>query len=86
MQPRERRTAKEKSTTSSQGILWEDFFFKFTSSDHDRAKAVRRRYNNGHYKIGTFFWYSGGVESNWVHSALQPLISLLRQPRVIMMR
>jgi hypothetical protein len=24
MQPRERRTAKEKSTTSSQGIPWED--------------------------------------------------------------
>jgi hypothetical protein len=25
------------------------------------------------------------VESNWVHSALQPLIGLLCQPRVIMM-
>jgi hypothetical protein len=27
----------------------------------------------------------GGVESNWVHSALRPLIGLLCQPRVIMM-
>jgi hypothetical protein len=26
-----------------------------------------------------------GVESNWVHSALQPSICLLCQPRVIMM-
>jgi hypothetical protein len=26
-----------------------------------------------------------GVESNWVHSALRPLIGLLCQPRVIMM-
>jgi hypothetical protein len=32
-------------------------------------------------------WYSGGggAESNWVHSALRPLIGLLCQPRVIMM-
>jgi hypothetical protein len=30
-------------------------------------------------------WYSGGVESNWVHSTLRPLIGLLCQPRVIMM-
>jgi hypothetical protein len=30
-------------------------------------------------------WYSGGVESNWVHSALRPPIGLLCQPRVIMM-
>jgi hypothetical protein len=29
--------------------------------------------------------YSGGVESNWVHSALRPLTGLLCQPRVIMM-
>jgi hypothetical protein len=29
-------------------------------------------------------WYSGGVESNWVHSALRPPIGLLCQPRVIM--
>jgi hypothetical protein len=27
----------------------------------------------------------GGVESNWVHSALRPLVGLLYQPRVIMM-
>jgi hypothetical protein len=27
----------------------------------------------------------GGVESNWVHSALRPLIGLLCQPGVIMM-
>jgi hypothetical protein len=27
----------------------------------------------------------GVVESNWVHSALRPLISLLCQPRVIML-
>jgi hypothetical protein len=27
----------------------------------------------------------GGVESNWVHSALRPLIGLLCQPRLIMM-
>jgi hypothetical protein len=27
----------------------------------------------------------GGVESNWVHSALRPLNGLLCQPRVIMM-
>jgi hypothetical protein len=32
-----------------------------------------------------FNWYSGGVESNWVHSALRPPISLLCQSRVIMM-
>jgi hypothetical protein len=32
-----------------------------------------------------FNWYSGGVESNWVHSALRPPIGLLCQPRVIMM-
>jgi hypothetical protein len=32
-----------------------------------------------------FNWYSGGVESNWVHSALRPPIDLLCQPRVIMM-
>jgi hypothetical protein len=30
-------------------------------------------------------WYSGGVESNWIHSALWPLIGLLCQPWVIMM-
>jgi hypothetical protein len=30
-------------------------------------------------------WYSGGVESNWVHSTLRPLIGLLCQPQVIMM-
>jgi hypothetical protein len=30
-------------------------------------------------------WYCGGVESNWVHSALRPSISLLCQPRVIIM-
>jgi hypothetical protein len=29
--------------------------------------------------------YSGGVESNWVHSALRPQIGLLCQARVIMM-
>jgi hypothetical protein len=34
--------------------------------------------------IDFFNWYSG-VESNWVHSALRPLIGLLCQPRVIMM-
>jgi hypothetical protein len=27
----------------------------------------------------------GGVESNWIHSALWPVIGLLCQPRVIMM-
>jgi hypothetical protein len=32
-----------------------------------------------------FNWYIGGVKSNWVHSALRPLIGLLCQPRVIMM-
>jgi hypothetical protein len=35
-----------------------------------------------------FNWYiggGGGVESNWVHSALRPPIGLLCQPRVIMM-
>jgi hypothetical protein len=32
-----------------------------------------------------FNLYSGGVESNWVHSALRPPIGLLFQPRVIMM-
>jgi hypothetical protein len=32
-----------------------------------------------------FNWYSGGLESNWVHSALRPLIGLFCQPRVIMM-
>jgi hypothetical protein len=33
-----------------------------------------------------FNWYSGGgVESNWVHSALRPLIGLLCQPRVVIM-
>jgi hypothetical protein len=36
----------------------------------------------------TIFHYvtsSGGVESNWVHLARQPLIVLLYMPRVIMM-
>jgi hypothetical protein len=32
-----------------------------------------------------FSWYSGGVESNWFHSALQTPIGLLCQPLVIMM-
>jgi hypothetical protein len=32
-----------------------------------------------------FNWYSGGVESNWVHSALRPPIGVLCQPRVIML-
>jgi hypothetical protein len=32
-----------------------------------------------------FFWYSGGVESNWVQSALRPLRDLLCQHRAIMM-
>jgi hypothetical protein len=32
-----------------------------------------------------FNWYSGGVDSNWVHSALRPLIGLFCQPRIIMM-
>jgi hypothetical protein len=37
-------------------------------------------------KLEIFFnWYSGGVESNWVHSALWSPIGLLCQPRVIMM-
>jgi hypothetical protein len=40
------------------------------------------------WQQGIFFnWYSGGVEgveSNWVHLALQPLIDLLCQPWVIM--
>jgi hypothetical protein len=36
----------------------------------------------GIFKIKLVYW---GVESNWVHSALWPPISLLRQPRVIMM-
>jgi hypothetical protein len=31
-----------------------------------------------------FNWYSWGLESNWVHSALRPPIGLLCQPRVIM--
>jgi hypothetical protein len=35
--------------------------------------------------LAFFNWYSGGVESNWVHSALRPLIGLLCQPRVIIM-
>jgi hypothetical protein len=29
--------------------------------------------------------HSGGVESNWVHSARRPLIGLLYLPRVIVM-
>jgi hypothetical protein len=37
------------------------------------------------YVLNFFKWYIGGVESNWVHSALQPLVGLLCQPRVIMM-
>jgi hypothetical protein len=36
--------------------------------------------------IKTFFLIGVvGVEPNWVHSALRPLIGLLCQPRVIMM-
>jgi hypothetical protein len=31
------------------------------------------------------FFFIGIIESNWVHSALRPLIDLLYQPRVIMM-
>jgi hypothetical protein len=31
-----------------------------------------------------FYWYSGRVAWNWVHSAMRPLIGLLCQPRVIM--
>jgi hypothetical protein len=32
-----------------------------------------------------FNWYSGEVESNWVHSALRLPIGLLCQPRLIML-
>jgi hypothetical protein len=35
--------------------------------------------------VNFFNWYSGGVESNWVHSALRPPIGLLCQSRVIIM-
>jgi hypothetical protein len=35
--------------------------------------------------FGFFLLVYWGVESNWVHSALRPLIGLLCQPRVIMM-
>jgi hypothetical protein len=38
-----------------------------------------------HWTTRFLNWYSGGVESNWVHSALRPLLGLLCQPRVIMM-
>jgi hypothetical protein len=43
-----------------------------------------------HHELCSFWlnWYNrgvGGVESNWVHSALRPLIGLLCQPWVIMM-
>jgi hypothetical protein len=39
------------------------------------------------YSCEWFFlnWYSGGVESNWVHSTVRPLLGLLCQPQVIMM-
>jgi hypothetical protein len=41
--------------------------------------------NSARVMYAFFNWYSGGVESNWVHSALRPRISLLCQARVIMM-
>jgi hypothetical protein len=31
------------------------------------------------FKMSFFNWYSGGVESNWVHSALRPPVRLLCQ-------
>jgi hypothetical protein len=43
-------------------------------------------HNDTIFKAFYFYnWYNGGVESNWVHWALQPPIGLLCQPRVIMM-
>jgi hypothetical protein len=42
-------------------------------------------YNQKHLSCGKAnSWYSGGVESSWVHSALRPPTRLLCQPRVIM--
>jgi hypothetical protein len=46
MQPRERRTAKEKRTTSSQGIIWTKFFSNFTSQKQSYADALRQDNQN----------------------------------------
>jgi hypothetical protein len=43
------------------------------------------RLKNALFPILFFLIGIVGVESNWVHSALRPLIGLLCQPRVIMM-
>jgi hypothetical protein len=42
MQPRERRTAKEKGKMSSQGISGRTLLFKFTSPQHSYADALRQ--------------------------------------------
>jgi hypothetical protein len=49
------------------------------------AKCLRPKQSCDELLERFFNWYSGGVESNWVHSALRSPIGLLCQPRVIMM-
>jgi hypothetical protein len=52
---------------------------------HNCILPNRFQFNN-HTSIFFLNWYSGGVESNWVHSTLRPLIGLLCHPgRVSMM-
>jgi hypothetical protein len=49
LQPRERRTAKEKSTTISQEITWGTFFSKFTSPEQtSQLHCVKTRNTNNH--------------------------------------
>jgi hypothetical protein len=43
------------------------------------------RISKPHRNVFFLIGMGGGVESNWVHSALRPPIGLLYQPRVIMM-
>jgi hypothetical protein len=49
--------------------------------------CYRNSYLDSFYTYLSFFnWYKGGgVEFNWVHSALRPLIGLMCQPRAMMM-
>jgi hypothetical protein len=47
-----------------------------------RDASEYENYKAETYRVHFFNWYSGGVDSNWVHSALRPTIGLLYQPWV----
>jgi hypothetical protein len=56
-----------------------------TNYSHYEVILMKKTIRTSTVYIIFFNLYSGGVESNWVHSVLRPPIGLLCQSRVIMM-